>query len=35
MITIIAIGAASFEAGILLAIGAAWVWRQTTKGRAE
>jgi hypothetical protein len=33
--TVYAIGVAAFEAGILLAIGAAWVWRQiqTEKGR--
>jgi hypothetical protein len=39
MTTVYAIGIAAFEAGLLLAIGAAWVWRKlegvtiTGKGR--
>jgi hypothetical protein len=34
MTTVYSIAIAAFEAGLLLAIGVAWVWRQTTgKGR--
>jgi len=35
MTTVYSIAIAAFEAGLLLAIGAAWVWRQITTGKGQ
>jgi hypothetical protein len=35
MTTVYAIGVAAFEAGLLLAIGAAWVWGKLQTGKGQ